>query len=556
METADKFTRFTESIEGIALPDAFTFPFYYTAHPLSVLAAKQVQTYLENQKEIKHNFGLHEGQDGLIIGKMFGVLVVRNSSDEIGYLAAFSGKLANSNHHAGFVPPVHDILDPNSYFRTEEQVVNDFTTEIQKIEGNADFQTLLIEKNSLWSRANDAIENYKAKVRTSKTKRRLRRKDVSGVEKEILLANHRDKSLFEQFLSREMSVYYDAEKAKISEKIAHFEDKLAKLKNDRKAYSAQLQNRLFNDYSFLDFDGNKKSLQTIFQEELGIRPPAGAGECAAPKLLEYAYKNDMKPLCMAEFWWGDSPPSQVRKHGEFYPSCRSKCEPILGHMMSGLLVEENPMTEELKLSAELSILYEDDYIVAINKPEEFLSVPGKSIATSVLTELQKLYPEATGPLLIHRLDMSTSGILIAAKTKEVHKQIQAQFIARTVKKRYEAVLDGVITEQRGIIELPLRVDLDNRPRQLVCYEHGKAAKTAYKVISVENGRTRVHFFPISGRTHQLRVHAAHKGGLNTAIVGDDLYGRKANRLHLHAASIEFIHPVTERKLIVKSECPF
>jgi tRNA pseudouridine32 synthase/23S rRNA pseudouridine746 synthase len=285
-------------------------------------------------------------------------------------------------------------------------------------------------------------------------------------------------------------------------------------------------------------------------------PPAASGECAAPKLFQYAYECGLKPIAMAEFWWGASPKSEVRKHKQFYPSCRSKCEPILGHMMKGLDVENNPILEVKSHNQPLEIVYEDDYLLLVNKPHDFLSVPGKTTLDSVYTKMKQYLPNAKGPLLVHRLDMSTSGLLLVAKNERTYKKLQKQFIERSVKKRYVAVLDGEISKKEGIIDLPLRVDLDNRPQQLVCYEHGKPAKTKYEEVDVVAGKTRIHFYPISGRTHQLRVHAAHVDGLNTPIIGDDLYGVKGERLYLHAAQLTFIHPVTLKVLDVICEAPF
>jgi tRNA pseudouridine32 synthase/23S rRNA pseudouridine746 synthase len=283
--------------------------------------------------------------------------------------------------------------------------------------------------------------------------------------------------------------------------------------------------------------GQTKNVLGLFTES----PPAGAGECAAPKLLQYAYLNALKPICMAEFWWGMAPDSEVRIHGHFYPSCKSKCEPILGHMLQGLEVDENPITA-IHPPLELDIIYEDDWIVAINKAPEYLSVPGKNPMPNSLEDLQKRYPTADGPLLVHRLDMSTSGIMLAAKTKLMHQRLQRQFVLRKVQKEYLAILVGVPDQKEGEIKLPLRVDLEDRPRQLVCYEHGSFAHTKYKVLDIQNNETRIALYPQTGRTHQLRVHAAHHLGLNCPIKGDDLYGQKANRLHLHAAKLGFYHP--------------
>ena len=244
------------------------------------------------------------------------------------------------------------------------------------------------------------------------------------------------------------------------------------------------------------------------------------------------------------------------KHGHFYPSCRSKCEPILGHMLQGLDVDENPMLKNSAYGQTIDIVYEDEFMAVINKPTEFLSVPGKNVRDCVFSRMRLRYPEADGPLIVHRLDMSTSGLMLIAKTKDVHKALQLQFIKRKIRKRYVALLDGLLPEKEGIIDLPLRVDLDNRPMQLVCYEHGKSARTIWKTVREEEGKTRIHFFPVTGRTHQLRMHAAHKNGLNTPIVGDDLYGIKSNRLHLHAEKITFIHPDSQEEMTFQVPAEF
>ena len=249
---------------------------------------------------------------------------------------------------------------------------------------------------------------------------------------------------------------------------------------------------------------------------------------------------------MAEFWWGAEPKSAIRKHKHFYPSCQGKCFPILNHMLTGLAVDENPLLKNLAKEKEIEIVYEDDVLVVLNKPSDLLSVPGKNIKDCVLNRMITRYPNASGPLIVHRLDMATSGIMLIAKTKEAHDHLQKQFINRTITKRYTAILDGVIDQSSGIIDLPLRVDLDDRPRQLVCYKNGKSSRTRFEVVGIEDEKTRIHFYPITGRTHQLRVHASHFKGLNTPIIGDDLYGIKDTRLKLHAAYIAFKHPVTNK----------
>jgi tRNA pseudouridine32 synthase / 23S rRNA pseudouridine746 synthase len=267
---------------------------------------------------------------------------------------------------------------------------------------------------------------------------------------------------------------------------------------------------------------------------------------------------------MAEFWWGQSPSSEIRKQGHFYPACKSKCEPILGHMLQGIDMGVNPMNINPAEGKDLTIMYEDDYLVVVNKPADFLSVPGKRVDDSVFTRMKNKYPEATGPMVVHRLDMSTSGLLLIAKTKEVHQHLQNQFLKRKIKKRYVALLAGTMMHEEhlealnteGFIDLPIRVDLDDRPRQLVCYEHGRFAQTKWQLIEHLENQTRVHFYPLTGRTHQLRVHAAHPKGLNMPIVGDDLYGKRADRLYLHAEYLEFTHPISEEVIQVEAKADF
>ena len=279
-----------------------------------------------------------------------------------------------------------------------------------------------------------------------------------------------------------------------------------------------------------------------------IKPPAGSGDCCAPKLLQYAFQHQLTPVAMAEFWWGISPNSEIRKHENFYPSCQSRCKPILKHMLEGVKMDENLLLKSLSKNLELKIIFEDDDLIIINKPPEFLSVPGKEIKDSVYTRIKQKYPSATGPIIVHRLDMSTSGILVLTKTKQANKILQDQFIKRTVKKRYVALLSGKLTKKNGTITLPLRLDLNDRPRQLVDFVNGKKAETNWTVIAQNTKQTRIHFYPITGRTHQLRVHAAHKDGLNLPIIGDDLYGTKQDKLYLHADFIEFTHPTSKNKI--------
>ncbi|WP_338814874.1 RluA family pseudouridine synthase [Bernardetia sp. Wsw4-3y2] len=557
MTNKNRFIPFKKEILGIELPTIFNFPFYYQAHEIVKLAAEQVQEYLISQIDWKHNFGLNQNDTGLVIGKMFGVLVVENSNNEIGFLAAYSGKLADSNQHAYFVPPVFDMLTKNGFYKPEEEVLNTLNKEIEELENNQDFKKLKLYVETENKIAKTEIEEAKKELAKKKRERKIKRNlavtTLSQTDFENLKEELKDESLKQQYFFKKLKKDWEEclEKSEIQLKV--FTDKIAALKSERKQRSNQLQQRLFDNYRFLNAKGEYKSLQTIFSKELQIAPPAGAGECAAPKLLHYAYKNNLKPIALGEFWWGQSPKSEIRKHKEFYPSCRNKCEPILGFMLEGLEVEENPMLKNPAEGKDLEIVYEDDYLLLVNKPAEFLSVPGRNIKDSVQTRMQKLYPDA---MLVHRLDQSTSGLLLVAKDKETYHNLQSQFIKRTVNKRYLAILDGILQEKTAFIDLPLRVDLNNRPHQLVCYQHGKSAQTKYEVLEIKDGKTRVYFYPLTGRTHQLRVHAAHPNGLNAAIVGDDLYGKRANRLHLHAEYLEFSHPKTKKRFSFKVKADF
>ena len=339
-------------------------------------------------------------------------------------------------------------------------------------------------------------------------------------------------------------------------KVDRLEQEIEQLKQERKRRSAALQRKLFEQFRILNARGEVKDLCELFAPTSQGTPPAGAGECAAPKLLQYAYQHQLEPIAMAEFWWGDSPKTEIRHHGYYYPACKGKCEPILHHMLQGLRVDENPLLADSHRETKLDILYEDDYLLVINKPEGMLSVPGKGDADSVYQRLSILYPEATGPIIVHRLDMATSGLLLAAKTKEAHQNLQAQFKNRTIQKRYIALLEGEVPQDEGEIRLPLCPDPLDRPRQIVSEEFGKPALTHYRVLERTSGKTLIAFYPQTGRTHQLRVHAAHPQGLHCPILGDKLYGRKAERLYLHAEYLAFTHPITSERIEIQKSPAF
>ncbi len=548
MKKAAHFIAFQQDISGISLPEKFTFPFYYEPHELSKIAAKALQDYLETQTDFEHNFGLKDTQDGLAIGKMFGVLVVKNTEGQLGYLWAFSGKLAERNHHPFFVPTVFDMLEENSFFKQEEVNLNNYNKKIELLENDESYLKAIKVLSDTKIQAEKEIQQQKEKIKLGKKNRAEIRKNNPEADTEQLNKESQEEGI----LLKKMTLYWNHHITAAEENVAEFTSTINQLKEERSQKSAQLQQQLFEQYAFLNQHQELKSLGAIFSGN----PPAGAGECAAPKLLHYAFQNDLKPIAMAEFWWGQSPKSEVRKHQQFYPACTGKCEPILKHMLKDIPLEDNPFKTNPAEGKTLKIVYEDDYLAVVNKPAEFLSVPGKDITDSVWSRVKSLYPNASGPLIVHRLDMSTSGLLLIAKSAIVYKNLQAQFIQRKVKKRYVALLDGIVNKSKGVIDLPLRVDLDNRPNQIVCFDYGKPAKTEWKVLEQRGNQTLVYFYPITGRTHQLRVHAAHQLGLNTPIVGDDLYGTKANRLHLHAESITFNHPVSKESLTVTVAADF
>ena len=547
---------FKKPVSHLALPEKFTYPFHYTPHPLCVLAAEEVKEYIASRKE---------WQEELASGKMFGVLIVQtdngitnNEENQIGYLAAFSGNLDGKNLHPYFVPPVYDLLQPEGFFKIEEEQISAINIRIRELENSGSY----LDSKEKWKieteQAKAVLNQAKAELKMAKEAREIRRQsspELSGEEQASLIRE----SQYQKAEYKRLEKEWKKRLEELETEVRYFDIEIERLKTERKERSAALQRKLFEQFRMLNAQGEVKDLYTIFEQTVQKVPPAGAGECALPKLLQYAYLHQLKPLAMAEFWWGDSPKNEIRHHGYYYPSCKGKCEPILQHMLQGLEVDENPLLNPVHEEEELEIVFEDEWLLIVNKPAGMLSVPGKAEdRDSVYHRLKKKYPEATGPMIVHRLDMATSGLLLVAKTKKVHQDLQAQFANRSIKKRYVAVLDGIVLSERtGRIELPLCLNPLDRPRQIVSKEYGKEAITEYKIISEsekiidESERsineprkyTRIVFYPLTGRTHQLRVHAAHPEGLGCPILGDELYGKKADRLYLHAEYIEFRHPI-------------
>ena len=396
--------RFTTSITDIPLPERFTYPFCYTPHPLCILAAKEVQSYLTRQTAWK---------DELRQGKMFGVLIVQTEHGETGYLAAFSGILAGKNLHPFFVPPVYDLLQPQGFFKIEEENISSINRNIRQLENDKAYAALSAELARTIQSAENILATAKAQLKEAKTAREQCRK-----EKELNAQEEAELIRESQFQKAEYKRLERSWKARITTLQTQTEDwerRISALKSERKTRSAALQQKLFEQFGMLNYRGEVKNLCEIFGQTVHKTPPAGAGECALPKLLQYAYLHQLKPLAMAEFWWGDSPKNEIRHHGYYYPSCKGKSEPILQHMSQGLEVDEKPLLNSIHEDEELEIVYEDEWLVVVKKPAGMLSVPGKEEdRDSVYHRLKKKYPDATGPMIVHRLDMATSGLLLVA----------------------------------------------------------------------------------------------------------------------------------------------
>lgn len=538
--------RFTTSISDIPLPERFTYPFCYTPHPLCVMAAEEVQHYLSKQSD---------WQEELSQGKMFGVLIVQTEDGSIGYLTAFSGILAGKNIHPYFVPPVYDLLQPQGFFKIEEENISAINRRIHRLEEDKKYIDLRSNLTQTTQSAQDALSIAKTQLKEAKDKRELLRKtgQLDAKEEADLIRE----SQFQKAEYKRLERSWKDKIASLQVEAGNWEKQIQELKAERKVRSAALQQQLFEQFRMLNYRGEVKTLCDIFEQTVHKTPPAGAGECAAPKLLQQAYLHHWKPIAMAEFWWGNSPKNEVRHHGYYYPACKGKCEPILRHMLQGLEVEANPMQQEAERGNEkLNIVYEDQWLLIINKPAGMLSVPGKERQTSIYDLAREAYPEAEGPMIVHRLDMATSGLLIIAKDKKTHQHLQAQFKNRSIRKKYIALLDGIVPEDESTIELPLCPNPLDRPRQMVDTQYGKPAITYYQVLERTDKYTRIAFYPHTGRTHQLRVHAAHPSGLHCPIIGDELYGKKDKRLYLHAESIEFTHPVNGQSMCVTEKADF
>ncbi len=591
---------------------AFTNPFRYFPSPEVVRAAKEVMDYIGSSPELHAAFSE---------GKMIGILIVelpsegqdcaempfslaeygslpphvipsplhvipgltRNlaANNNLGYLAAFSGSVGGRSHIDGFVPPIFDLLDPSGHFKIREAEITDINRLIDSLSASPALVSSRQELSDAESKRDEEISTMRARMAISKRERdkiRSELSDSSGMPELIR------QSQFEKAELKRLKNFWEDRISALKEKIAGIEKQIKSLKTMRAEMSDRLQEWIFRQYIVHNALGEESSVWDIFAAE-GLVPPGGTGDCAAPKLLEYAFRHGLRPVAMGEFWYGKSPETAVRTHGHFYPSCTSKCGPLLGWMLScDNIHSKGYLTSQSSSSKFPDIIYEDEAIVTVEKPSGMPSVPGLDGRVSVLEILGRDYGELH---VVHRLDMDTSGVLLFAKTPGAAVELQKQFENHTIRKTYMARLspaEGLDFESdlgldsgldaapeavegsvagrksrlkvgdKGRIELPLSPDYDERPRQKVDMVQGKTAVTDYEVVGPgEDGCLEVIFHPLTGRTHQLRVHAAHTLGLGRPILGDPLYGGSpAPRLALHAASITFRHPISSRKVCIKS----
>ncbi|WP_430810757.1 MULTISPECIES: pseudouridine synthase [unclassified Carboxylicivirga] len=476
--------------------------------------------------------------ENMVKGKMFGILAVQTADGQYGFLTAYSGNSLDIESKLCFVPQVFDINHPNGFFKYEEEQLNRINREIEQLEKSDVLTCLRKQLSELKNKAEKALKQAKQNMEQGKVRRAKVRKHTrdNTVLESLIKESQTEKSRYNK-LRKE----YKQQLTILEDELHTHHQNIAALKQRRKQQSAKVQQQLFNSYIFSNARGEKKSAWEIFKQSGSQLPPAGTGDCAAPKLLHHAFKHNLRPVALAEFWWGPAPKTEIRQHKHFYPPCKSKCETLLGFMLQGLPLEQVPKPNRQSIT----LIDDDPYLAIISKPAGLLSVPGKTEEESVYKQVRCLFPDAEEPMIVHRLDMATSGLMLIAKTKAAHADLQKQFLNKTIEKQYVALLHGSLKARSGEINLPLRVDMNDRPRQLVCYTHGKPAHTKWKCIAQWQGISKVLFYPQTGRTHQLRVHAAHPDGLNAPIVGDPLYGKTHNRLMLHARQMRFRHPHTQ-----------
>jgi len=496
---------------------------------------------------IAHKLMQHLAQNDLYCreGKMYGVLVVELPLGEQRIIKAFSGLLNGNSIVEGWVPPISGrdevALDEGRTLAQLSAIKQEIIT-LKQLPQRQEYETCKSEFDTKLQKISDRHQNYKQQRHE---KRQILCETLTGEALIIALEQLNEESRQQKIERRHLKRLRDETLQPLQQIIETADIQIRKLKQQRKELSRQLQTQMHATYTLVNFLGQSQSLQQLIPAGL----PTGTGDCCAPKLLHYAATHNLKPLAMAEFWWGASS-AQEKIQGEFYGACVERCQPLMGFMLSGL----RPNPPEV-----LPILYEDEWLIAVNKPPGLLSVPGRyrDRQDSVVTRLHHLLPDGMAIASVHRLDQETSGILLLARDRSSHRQLSQQFQQRQIYKVYEALLSGLLTIDEGVIELPLWGDLQNRPYQKVD-ERGKFSLTHFRVIAREKDYTRVEFIPKTGRTHQLRVHAADVRGLGVTILGDRLYGcvNNANRLHLHARELRFQHPQTGQTVHLQTDTPF
>ena len=535
-------------------------PFDYTPDKACEDAFKNLLVRLEALKKSHRPEDINFCRE-LEDGKMLGVLVAVDAVGEDHVLYAFSGQLGGGGfYHEGFVGPVYDYLRPDGYFKRGEAEISRQNEEIALFENGTLAQTRN-EYELAKHRLNVEVAEYREKCRLSKLERDARRNSGQATDEE--LAKMIGQSQFEKAELYRLKKRMTAQMNPLETELQVAQSRLDDMKEKRRIDSENLQNRLFSDFRLLNARGETHSLSEIFAGTSMKIPPSGAGECCAPKLLQEAYRRGWLPVSIAEYWYGKPKGGEVRIHGAHYPACRGKCLPVLGWMLQGLTIEPPLESQAVAVGTpDPEIIFENQWFCVINKPCGMLSVPGKESAVSLQEWLACRY----GPdvKMAHRLDRDTSGLIIAAFGQKSYAMLQKLFATREMAKSYIADLDGDYRAAgippEGLIELPISPDWLDRPRQRVDIENGKAAVTKYQFTDVSNGRSRVVFYPLTGRTHQLRVHAASGMGLGLPIVGDPLYGKNLcsghERLHLHAQKIEFTFPIDSHHYCFESAVPF
>lgn len=537
-------------------------PFDYIPDSACEEAFRRLTLHIEGLKKSHNEADINFCRE-LESGKMLGVLIAKDSDGNQHTLYAFSGQLGDGGFDfPGFVGPVFDYLQPTGYFKTHEADISRQNAEISQFE-NETLAKSRSEYDQARKQADSVITEYKEKCRLSKLERNARRESgtADAAELEAMIRQ----SQFEKAELHRLKKKLTADLEPLGSRLKEAEAKLEARKEKRHADSEGLQKWLFDNFRVLNAQGEYRSLSEIFVETPLRIPPSGAGECCAPKLLQAAYLQGWKPVAMAEYWYGAPKGGEVRIHGNHYPACRGKCLPVLRWMLQGLDIKP-PLDAEISHLIELTpeIIYENQWFCVVNKPSGMLSVPGKGNAVSVQEWLEEKYGAERGVKVAHRLDQDTSGLLIATFGPLPFKLMQRLFATRRVKKTYIAELERDFEShglpQYGRIELPLSSDWLDRPRQRVDFDEGKEAITEYEFIRTSKGRSRIKFHPLTGRTHQLRVHAASDQGLGIPIAGDRLYGKargcSASRLLLHAQRIEFTFPIDRQHYNFEAEVPF